>query len=456
MTPLPRPLPDRLLAHASRALPRYTSYPTALAFQPATDDSDTRRWLGDIQAHDTLSIYAHIPFCERLCWYCGCHTSVPNGYARIARFLDGLKREIDLWGDALPAHAGTAHLHFGGGSPNSLTATDFAELLTLLAARFRLRPGAEVAVELDPGTLEHGFAAGLGAAGVTRASLGVQTFDPEVQRLVNRIQPVEQVATAVHVLRDGGVEAINFDMMYGLPGQNCENVTASMETALALEPDRVALFGYAHVPWMKKHQAVIREADLGDVSGRWAQAEAAEAVLSAQGYVRIGMDHYARPGDAMAARLADGTLRRNFQGYTDDPSSVLIGLGPSAISSLPHAYAQNRLRVDDWTADIAAGRLPVGRQLETTPDDRLRRTVIERLMCDLEVDVGAVCLDHGRAVSTLDPAMAGARFLAADGLCRVEGRRVRVPSDMARLVRVVAACFDNSSVTAPKRHSAAI
>ena len=449
-------LPDRLLTHATRNLPRYTSYPTALAFEPAQGDADLRRWLGDIQPHDTLSIYAHIPFCERLCWYCGCHTSVPNGYARIARFLDQLKREITLWADALPAHAGTAHLHFGGGSPNSLNTTDFAELLVLLAARFPLRPGAEVAVELDPGNLDRGFARGLGAAGATRASLGVQTCDPEVQRLVNRIQPLEQVATAVEDLRGGGVGAINFDMMYGLPGQTPENVTTSMEAALSLQPDRVALFGYAHVPWMKKHQAVIRDADLADVSGRWAQAEAAETVLSAHGYVRIGMDHYARPGDPMAARLADGTLHRNFQGYTDDPSAVLIGLGPSAISSLPYAYAQNRLRVDDWAADITAGRLPVGRQLETTSDDRLRRTVIERLMCDLEVDIGSVCLDHGREVSTLDPAIAAARALEPDGLCQVDGRRIHVPHDMGRLVRVVAACFDNRPITAPKRHSAAV
>tara|TARA_R110002124_G_scaffold10031_1_gene50692 strand:+ start:4815 stop:6173 length:1359 start_codon:yes stop_codon:yes gene_type:complete len=449
-------LSDRLLAHATRTLPRYTSYPTALAFQPAADDGDTRRWLGDIQSQDTLSIYAHIPFCERLCWYCGCHTSVPNGYARVARFLNQLKREIDLWGDALPAHAGTAHLHFGGGSPNSLNTTDFAELLALLAQRFRLRPEAEVAVELDPGNLDPSFAAGLGAAGATRASLGVQTFDPEVQRQVNRIQPFEQVATAVQALRGGGVEAINFDMMYGLPAQTCANVAASMETALSLEPDRVALFGYAHVPWMKKHQAVIRDSDLADVSGRWAQAEAAEAVLEAHGYVRIGMDHYARPGDPMTARLAEGTLHRNFQGYTDDPSAALIGVGPSAISSLPYAYAQNTLRIDDWAAAIAAGRLPVGRQLETTSDDRLRRTVIERLMCDLHVDVGAVCLDHGREVSTLDPAIAAARALESDGLCQVDGRRVRVPHAMGRIVRVVAACFDNRSITAPKRHSAAV
>lgn len=449
-------LSNRLLAHAALTLPRYTSYPTALAFQPASCDADARRWLGDIQAHDTLSIYVHIPFCERLCWYCGCHTSVPNGYARVARFLTRLKREIDLWADALPAHAGAAHLHFGGGSPNSLNANDFADLLGLLAARFRLRPGAEVAVELDPGNLDCDFARGLGAAGATRASLGVQTFDPGVQRLVNRIQPPEQVASAVLNLRSGGVGGINFDMMYGLPGQTPENVTASMETALSLEPDRVALFGYAHVPWMKKHQAVIRDEDLADVSGRWAQAEAAETVLSAHGYVRIGMDHYARPDDPMTAHLAEGTLHRNFQGYTDDPSTVLVGVGPSAISNLPYAHVQNRLRVDDWAVDIAAGRLPVGRQLETTSDDRLRRTVIERLMCDLEVDVGSVCLDHGREVSSLDPALVATCALERDGLCRIDGRMIRVPPHMARLVRVVAACFDNQSTTAPKRHSAAV
>ena len=449
-------LTESLLVHAGRNLPRYTSYPTALAFQPVSDDALTRGWLDAIQPTDALSIYVHVPFCERLCWYCGCHTSVPNGYERISNFLGHLARELDLWSDATPPHAGTAHVHFGGGSPNSLSGDDFSGLLASISRKFAVRPGAEVAVELDPGHLDADFARGLGAAGVTRASLGVQTFDPQVQRLVNRIQPFERVEAAVADLRRGGVEAINFDMMYGLPGQTPDNVADSLRTALTLAPDRVALFGYAHVPWMKKHQAMIRQEDLVDVAGRWSQAEAAEAVLLDLGYVRIGMDHFAHPDDPMAVQLANGGLRRNFQGYTDDPAAVLIGLGPSAISAFPQGYAQNASRVDQWAAAVRKGRLPVARQLATTAEDRLRATVIERLMCDLEVDVGAACLDYGCAVTTLDEGLIATRALAVDGLCIVIGRLIRVSPEVSRLVRVVAACFDQQLAPLRKKHSLAI
>lgn len=449
-------LTEGQLAHASRNLPRYTSYPTALAFQPAPDDALTRNWLGAIRPTDALSIYVHVPFCERLCWYCGCHTSVPNGYDRIADFLGHLARELDLWSDAMPPHAGAAHIHFGGGSPNSLSREDFSGLLASISRRFSLRPGAEVALELDPGNLDRDFARALGGAGVTRASLGVQTFDPDVQRLVNRIQPIELVEAAVADIRRGGVKALNFDMMYGLPGQNPDNVADSLRTALSLAPDRVALFGYAHVPWMKKHQAMIRQDDLADVGGRWSQAEAAEAVLLDHGYIRIGMDHFAHPDDPMAAQLANGGLRRNFQGYTDDPAAVLIGLGPSAISVFSQGFSQNASRVDQWAAAVENGRLPVARQLATTAEDRLRGAVIERLMCDLEVDVGSVCMDLGCAITTLDDGLTAARALTSDGLCTVVGRLIRVSPEISRLVRVVAACFDHQLAPLTKKHSLAI
>ena len=245
-------------------------------------------------------------------------------------------------------------------------------------------------------------------------------------------------------------------MMYGLPGQNPDNVAASLRTTLSLTPDRVALFGYAHVPWMKKHQAMIRQEDLADAAGRWSQAEAAEAVLLDHGYIRIGMDHFAHPDDPMAVQLANGGLRRNFQGYTDDPAPVLIGLGPSAISAFPEGFSQNASRVDQWAAAVGSGRLPVARQLATTPEDRLRAAVIEKLMCDLEVDVGSVCLDYGCAVAALDDGLTAARALAGDGLCSVFDRLIRVPPEVSRLVRVVAACFDQQSAPLTKKHSLAI
>jgi len=451
-----RSLPPAWRAHAARNLPRYTSYPTAVAFEPVDGEAEARRWLRAIRPDQTLSAYVHVPFCRRLCWYCGCHTSVVHEYDRVRAFFETLKREVDLWAGAIAPHAGAAHLHFGGGSPNALSPEDFLVLVRHMADRLILRPGAEVAAELDPGMLSDAFIDAAGEAGVTRASLGVQTFDPDVQARVNRIQPFDQVAAAADRLRKVGVGAINFDLMYGLPGQTPDNVAASTEAAVTLRPDRVAVFGYAHVPWMKKHQVMIKEADLADGDGRWAQAEAADSVLRAAGYLRIGLDHYALPGDALAEAAASGRLRRNFQGYTDDPAPILIPIGPSSIGRFGGGFVQNAAATDVWARAVGAGQLPVARRLEATAEDDLRATVIERLMCDLTVDVGAVCLNQGFAPDVLDQAVAGAAALEADGLCRVEGRRVTIPAEACRLMRVVAACFDAGLHAGAQRHARAV
>ncbi len=451
-----RTLPPGWRTHAARNLPRYTSYPTAVAFDATIGEPDARRWLGAVRADQTVSAYVHVPFCRRLCWYCGCHTSVVHDYDRIRPFVATLTREADLWADAIGPHAGAAHLHFGGGSPNALAPEDFLALAGHMADRFALRPGAEVAVELDPGMLSDAFIDAAGAAGVTRASLGVQTFDPDVQARVNRIQPLEQVAAAVDRLRKAGVAAINFDLMYGLPGQTPENVAASTAAAVALRPDRVAVFGYAHVPWMKKHQVMIGEADLADSDGRWAQAEVADAVLVAAGYRRIGLDHYALPDDPLARAAASGRLRRNFQGYTDDPAPVLVPIGPSSIGRFGEGFVQNAPATDVWSRAIGAGRLPVARGVAVTAEDNLRAAVIEQLMCQLTVDVGAVCRREGFDPATLDAAVAAAALLESDGLCRVEGRRLTIPTGAFRLMRVVAACFDAGLPVAERRHGRAV
>lgn len=444
------------LRHAQRSLPRYTSYPTALAFVEAAADPEPGGWIASTRADDTISAYVHVPFCRRLCWYCGCHTTVAHEYDRIGAFHARLEREIDLMADALGPHAGAAHLHFGGGSPNALSPEHFVSLARRLASRFALRPGAEVAVELDPGLMSDAFIDGLGAAGVTRASLGVQTFDPVVQGKVNRIQPYELVARGVERLRGVGIDAINFDLMYGLPAQTPENVAATVAAAVTLRPDRVAVFGYAHVPWMKKHQVMIKDADLADTEGRWKQAEAADEALAAAGYVRIGLDHYARPDDPLTRAAAWGGLRRNFQGYTDDPAPVLIPIGPSAIGCFRQGFVQNAIATDAWGAAIDAGRLPLARKLPLQGQDRLRSAVIERLMCDLGVDVGEVCLAHGVAPDSLDDGLDQARRLEAEGVCVVRGRTVVVDERARRLVRAAAACFDERLPASPVRHSRAV
>lgn len=452
----PSTLPPAWRAHAARNLPRYTSYPTAVAFEPGLDEARARDLLATLRADQTISAYVHVPFCRRLCWYCGCHTSVVHDYERVGAFVGTLLREIDLWADAMEPHAGAAHLHFGGGSPNALSPDDFLAVVRRLSQRFALRPGAEVAVELDPGMLSDAFIDAAGEAGVTRASLGVQTFDSDVQSRVNRIQPFDQVAAASDRLRKVGVGAINFDLMYGLPGQTPENVAASTEAAMTLRPDRVAVFGYAHVPWMRKHQVMIREADLADGDGRWAQAEAADVALRSAGYVRIGLDHYALPDDPLAVAARSGGLRRNFQGYTDDPAPVLVPVGPSSIGRFVGGFVQNASAADVWTRAVEAGCLPVARGLPLTAEDNLRAAVIERLMCDLTVDVEAVCRSHGFDPVLLDEAVAAAVALEQDGLCRVEGRRVTIPAEAYRLMRVAASCFDAALTVAGHRHARAV
>lgn len=444
------------LIHAERNLPRYTSYPTALAFVPGEGEEAPTGWLAAMRPEDPISAYVHVPFCRRLCWYCGCHTTVAHEYDRIGAFHGKLMDEIDLVADALGAHAGAAHLHFGGGSPNALSPDHFISLTEKLVRRLRVRPDAEIAVELDPALLSPAFVEALGAAGVTRASLGVQTFDPAVQAAVNRIQPFDVVSAAVERLRAVGIKAINFDLMYGLPLQTPGNVRESVEMALSLDPDRIAVFGYAHVPWMKKHQVVIKDADLADTAGRWAQADAADEALDAGGYVRIGLDHYAKPHDPLARAAAEGRLRRNFQGYTDDPAPVLVPVGPSSIGHFREGFVQNAIATDAWGEAIAQGRLPLARKLPVRAEDRLRAAVIERLMCDLEADVAAVCAAHGYPADHLDACIVKAHELEADGLCVVTGRRLAVPREARRLVRVAAACFDERLPQTQARHSKAV
>ena len=442
-------------AHAERNLPRYTSYPTALAFDSA-EACEAQAWYGATRPDDRLSVYVHVPFCRRLCWYCGCHTSIAPTYNRVGSYLDVLHREIDLVAERLGEHAGLAHLHFGGGSPNALRPADFVDLTARLARAFRLRPGAEVAAELDPGMLSPAFIEAVGKAGVTRVSLGVQTFDPTVQALVNRVQPYDQVARAVEGLRGAGVGGLNFDLMYGLPGQTPDNVYSSAQAAVALRPDRIAVFGYAHVPWMKKHQTMIREADLADLDGRWLQAEAADAALVEAGYIRIGLDHYALRDDALSRAASEGRMRRNFQGYTDDAAAVLVPIGPSSIGQFREGFVQNHVPSDQWAARIAQGELPLNRALAIGDEDRLRALVIERLMCDLAVDVEAICRGQGMSADLLAESLETIDALALAGLCHRNGAVISIPEPARRLMRVVAAAFDARLPKAPTRHAKAV
>ncbi|KAA2211655.1 oxygen-independent coproporphyrinogen III oxidase [Teichococcus oryzae] len=439
--------PDRLAEYAAASLPRYTSYPTAPHFAPLAEP-EYRQWLLGIGAGDALSLYVHIPFCDHLCWYCGCHTAVTRAPGRLSRYVSGLEAEAALLAATMPAHGGVAALHLGGGTPTSVGPEGLARLFAALRQRFPFRSGAEIAIELDPRTLTPALADALAAGGVTRASLGVQEIDPAVQARIGRVQPREQVALAMALLRGVGIRAINLDLMYGLPGQTAAHAAASAAFAAELGADRVAVFGYAHVPWMKPAQQAIDTALLPGPAERLQQAEAAASALAVAGYQRIGLDHFALPGDSMARAAGEGALRRNFQGYTTDQAPVLLGLGASAIGRLPSGFAQNLPAERAWLAALAEGALPVARGRALSGEDRLRGHLIERFMCDLALDMAVI------PEAVLRTAWPRLLPLLADGILAERAGQLCLTEEGRPFLRHVAAAFDAYLGTGG-RHSAA-
>lgn len=437
-------------------LPRYTSYPTAPHFSAAVDAKSYAGWLKELTAGTTASLYLHVPFCRSMCWYCGCHTTVALRNGPIVDYLAALRGEIALVAERLSAPLDVRHVHFGGGTPTILDPQDFAALVALLRLHFGLHPTAEIAVEIDPRRLEPGMIAALAEAGVNRASLGVQSFDPAVQKAINRIQSVEQTAAVVTGLRGAGIAAVSFDLIYGLPRQTLQSCLDTVEQCLAMRPDRFSIFGYAHVPEFKKHQRRIVTAELPDGEARHEQAEAMAQRLVAAGYVRIGLDHFALPDDPMACALVQGGLHRNFQGYTTDRCEALIGFGASAIGRLPQGYVQNEVVIGRYAEQIADSALPTARGYRLTAEDRLRAELIERVMCDLTVDIDAVCARHQADPSILESSFQRLGQLSQEGVVRLDGHRVSLPAEARLLVRKVASAFDAHLDQPPRQYSRAV
>jgi oxygen-independent coproporphyrinogen-3 oxidase len=445
-----------LVAKYDGRAPRYTSYPTAVQFTPEVDEAVYRGWLRRLPTDEAVALYVHVPFCHRLCWYCGCNTRAVTRHGPIADYVELLTDELALLQAALPARLRLGAVHLGGGTPNLLTPADMQGLFGAIETVFAPGPQPELAAELDPTSLTEAWVAAAAGHGLRRASLGVQVLDPAVQAAVNRVESFAQVARAVGWLRAAGVRSINLDLMYGLPRQTTANTLETIEAVLPLRPDRIALFGYAHVPWMKVHQRLIDEAALPGPAGRLEQAEAAAQRLVAAGYVRIGLDHFARPGDDLAIALGQGRLRRNFQGYTADPPGTLLGVGASAIGALPDGFVQNITPEVGWRAAVAAGRLPVARGVAASAEDRFRGELIERLMCDLSVDLAQVCLRHGRDPAELDEGLRRLAPAFEDGLVRLEGARLSVRGAGRLVVRSICSAFDQHFAPEAGRHSRAL
>jgi oxygen-independent coproporphyrinogen III oxidase len=447
---------ERLLARYSGAVPRYTSYPTAPHFHSGVNCDIYSQWLSELGQGNSLSLYLHIPYCDRLCWFCACHTKQTLRYEPITTYLKSLRKEIATVGAKVGVGAKVTAIHFGGGSPTMLKPEDMIDLMACLRASFDMADGVEISVEMDPNDLDEARYDALSEIGLTRASLGVQDFDPVVQKAINRIQTFEQTKSVVDAVRARGVTSVNCDILYGLPHQTLESVDRTLSDILSLSPDRVALFGYAHVPWMKKHQTMIPETALPDVTARFHQSKFAGEMLLAAGYEAIGIDHFARPDDSLAIAARTGRLRRNFQGYTTDSADALIGLGASSISQLPQGYIQNMPATGEYQRMAGNEGIAAVRGVAFSQDDRVRAYVIERLMCDFGFDFLPL---RAHFPEGADEVIAEARAFARqdrDGICHMSSGAFRITTDGKPFARTVAAVFDRYLNTGRGRHSIAV
>jgi oxygen-independent coproporphyrinogen-3 oxidase len=449
-------MPSALEKYATASVPRYTSYPTAPHFSAPFSAVTYREWLGRLDPAEPISLYLHVPFCKQQCWYCGCNMKLAARYSPVATYVQRLVEEIDLIADALPPRMPVSHLHFGGGTPTVLEPEDLAAVMARLGERFQLLPDAEIAIESDPRTLTDAMIRQIGSLGFNRASFGVQEFDAKVQAAINRIQPPEMVERATSGLRAAGVSNINFDLIYGLPHQTAAALCRTVEQCVAMKPDRIALFGYAHVPWVAKNQRMIDVAILPKAGERAEQARLAAATLVASGYVQIGIDHFALPDDSLAIAAAEGRLHRNFQGYTSDAARTLIGIGSTAIGRTPEGYVQNASETGAWSRAVAAGKLPVARGHALEGQDCLRAHVIERIMCDGSVDLASAGRAFGFADDWYAEEIPELLQMQKDRLLTYVDGKVLLAPDGVPLARVVAAVFDTYLRHTAVRHSIAV
>ena len=438
----------------SAPVPRYTSYPTAPHFHDGVDSRVYAGWLGKLKPDARISLYLHIPFCDRLCWFCGCHTKQVQRYDPVKAYLEALYAEIDTVSQHLDGKGIVTAIHLGGGSPTMVAPSDMAKLRAHLNGAFAIAPDAEISIEIDPNDMSDERYEGLRVFGLTRASLGVQDFAEEVQKAINRPQGFEETKAVVDRVRAMGVTSVNLDMLYGLPHQTLDSIAATTQQVLSMRPNRIALFGYAHVPWMKKHQTMIDESKLPDAMLRFEQAQLAAKIIEEAGYVAIGIDHFALPDDSLAVALKQGQLRRNFQGYTTDNADALIGLGASAIGFLPQGHIQNMPATNEYMRIVKEGNLAAVRGLEMDDEDRLRGAVIERLMCDFGFSRAALCLRYGDAAQAV---FKEADILVAQGeFLERKGDRYEIKPHMHLFARLVAAKFDAYLGKGAARHSAAV
>jgi oxygen-independent coproporphyrinogen-3 oxidase len=432
--------------YADMAASRYTSFPSALHFDASVRGRDLAQKCRELDLYAPISLYVHLPFCRQLCWYCGCAMRVENHYSRALEYVEALIGEIALLARSLEGRGRTTCVHFGGGTPNYLEEGDIGRILSAIEAQLGLTDDARLAIELDPRLLARGDVERFVALGFGRISLGVQDFDPDVQAAINRRQSYELVEARVSDIRAAGIDDLSFDILYGLPRQTPTGFEETLEKVVALSPDRVCVFGDAPLPERFARRRMTAAADLPDGAARAECAEAADRRLVAAGYRRVGFDHYARPGTALARAAAAGRLRRDFQGFTEAGAAVVLGLGASAVSFIDGLYAQNEKDVGRYVARLKRGLSPVARGRRRTRRDEIVAAAIADLLCRMEADVGPV-LNSAGPLEGLRISRALAE-LESDGVISWQGDRVRLAEGAHALARAVAAVLDPYAASA--------
>lgn len=435
-------------------VPRYTSYPTAPHFAATVGAPSFVHWIEAIPEGSQISLYLHVPFCRRLCWFCACRTQGTQSEDPVRAYAEVLLAELQMLRAHLAPGVRLSRLHWGGGTPTLMPADMMARLAEAIFTALPLAEGAEFSVEIDPNEIDAPRLDALVAAGMNRASIGVQDFDPEIQKIIGRDQSYAVTQRAVEMIRERGVASLNADILYGLPHQSQARIAESVQKLLSLSPDRVALYGYAHVPWMARRQQMIPSDALPTPAERLALFETARDLFAWDGYDEIGIDHFARPEDGLARAQREGRLRRNFQGYTDDLAPVLVGLGASSISRFPQGYAQNAPSTSDHIRAVREGRFSTQRGHEFRGEDRLRARMIEALMCDFRIDATEMLRDYAAT-----PLQLGQMFTAAHDafgdMVDVSNAGLFIPERARPLTRMIARVFDAYDLS-KAGHSSAI
>ncbi len=428
-------------------VPRYTSYPTAVEFRESVGIQEFEQALDKIDADDALSLYVHIPYCHQICWYCGCNTGASGKTHRLTAYLTALETEIALIAGKLGGRGRVKNIAFGGGSPNAIAPVGFVRILDRIFTTFSCEQ-PNISVEIDPRIFNPVWAATLGHCGVSRVSFGVQSFSDHIQQAIGRIQPVETIEDCITQLRHVGINAFNFDLIYGLPRQSVSDLQATLDISIKLAPNRIALFGYAHMPNLFPRQRRIHDCDLPDSEQRFAMAAFGNHQLTSAGYMAIGFDHFARPDDSLSIASAKGTLHRNFQGYTDDNCPIMIGLGASAISGFPDFLFQNEKHVGIYRTRALAQNFTVSRGVHRTAIDRVRGALIEKLLCT--GNSGPVPAD------ILESAKPRLDIFASNKLARIESSSIVIERAGLPYSRAIASTLDDYRVAGGKQFSVAI